>query len=177
MIDLQGIFRLDYVPPLGDSEWSPLLFLRNGPTMEGVNYILDAAFRGRSRPSQWYAGLISGSGYSGVSENDTMASHSGWTEFTNGGGSRKAWSGSGSPAGGLIGTTTLFTLGATGNIRGMFLTSEPTGVSGLLYSMAIDVNGGINVAPAGTYPGGIGYPPQVGGKISVTYNLRLRPRS
>ena len=176
MFDLQGTYRLDYIPPLAN-EGSPLLFLRNGPTIQGVNYLLDVAFRGRAQPTQWYAGLVSGSGYSGVSEDDTMVSHSGWNEFTNGGGSRRPWTGLASPSGGVVGTTTLFTLGAVGNIRGMFLTSEPTGTTGLLYSTAIDVNGGLDVAPAGTYPGGIGYPPQVGGRISVTYNLRLRPRS
>lgn len=175
MIDLQGIFEIGYTPPLGGPART-LLFLRNGPTLEGVNYLLDAAFRGRARPSQWFVGLISGAGYSAVSENDTMSSHSGWTEFTNGGILRRGWSPA-NAAGGLIGSTTNFTLGAAGNILGVFLTSQQVGSTGLLYSMAIDVNDGIDVAPAGTYPGGIGYPPQVGGVISVTYNLRLRPRS
>lgn len=176
MIDLQGTFRLEHIPPLGKPgrKWS--LLLRNGPTLEGVNYLLDAAFRGRARPSQWYCGLISGAGFSAISEDDTMASHGGWTEFTNGGASRRGWSPA-TAAGGLVGSTTNFTLGAEGTIVGVFLTSESLGSTGLLYSMATDVNGGIDVAPAGTYPGGTGYPAQVGSVISVTYNLRLRPRS
>ncbi len=175
MIDLQGVFLIEYTPP-GGGRPRALAAIRNGPTLEGVNYLLDAAFRGRARPSQWYCGLISGSGYGSISENDTMSSHAGWTEFTNGGSPRKVWAPA-SASGGLVGSTTNFTLAAVGDILGVFLTSESTGSAGLLYSTAIDVNGGITVAPAGTYPGGIGYPPQVGGTISITYNLRLRPRS
>lgn len=176
MIGLYGYFELTYTPPGGGRGWKRPLLLPNGPTLEGVNYLLDAAFRGRARPAQWYCGLISGSGFSAISQNDTLASHTGWTEFTNGGAARRPWVPA-AAAGGLVGSSVSFTLGATGSILGVFLASVSTGTSGLLYSMATDVSGGVTVAPAGTYPGGIGYPPQVGGVLAVTYNLRLTPRS
>lgn len=51
-------------------------------TNEGLNYLLNMAFHGTTLISDWYIGLISGSGFISVDVNDTMSSHPGWTECT-----------------------------------------------------------------------------------------------
>lgn len=54
----------------------------NASTVEGRNYLLNAAFRNSGTTANWYLGLIAEAGYSAVSAADTALSHSGWDEFT-----------------------------------------------------------------------------------------------
>jgi hypothetical protein len=57
----------------------------NDITNEGLEYLLnlmfydDSAFR---QITNWYIGLINNSGYTGVANTDTLASHTGWTAFS-----------------------------------------------------------------------------------------------
>src|SRR5262245_55073684 len=73
----------------------------NMSTVAGRNYMNDAAFRGATQDSTWFIGLIAGGDEVETSEDDTSASHAGWTEFTDyTGGARKAWSAASASAGG-----------------------------------------------------------------------------
>src|SRR5690606_19125557 len=50
-------------------------------TTAGKNHLLDVAFKAGSQITSWYVGLISGSSPT-IAGTDTLASHDGWTEFT-----------------------------------------------------------------------------------------------
>lgn len=162
MIDLTGVFRLEYTPLSGLARRRTLI-LRNDPTTEGVNYLLNTAFRGQAQSSGWRLGIISGSGFSAVSADDTLASHPGWTEHTSTSPQRPSWNPT--PAGGglMTGGTTFVISGPSALLKGVFLTSSNTiGGAGILYSTAVD--------PTGVTTGG-------GGFLSITYAVALRPRS
>lgn len=168
MIELCGVFRIEYDPPPGLPGWGGPLIIRNGPTTEGVNYLLETAFRGGSQVllPNWYLGIISGAGYSAIRASDTIASHSGWSEYSSFGGSpaRKKWNPTVAASGGLVSGGAIWTTtGPSALLRGVFLTSSPNvGDPGILYSTAVD--------PVGAFFGN-------GGQLRVTYDLRLRPRS
>lgn len=98
-------------------------------------------FTGSSYSATWYLGLITGPGVT-TNANDTMGSHSGWTEFTGYSQANRVTcsfgtastanpsviSNSGSPA--------AFSITSTGTIGGAFLTSNNTksGTTGILFS-------------------------------------------
>lgn len=48
---------------------------------EGLNYILDVFFGAVAKPSDLYVGLVSAENFTGFSDGDTAASHTGWEEF------------------------------------------------------------------------------------------------
>lgn len=113
----------------------------NAAVTVGLNYVLDTAFRNVAQLTTWYIGLMNNSGFTGVSSSDTMASHSGWGEFTGyTDGTRKAWSPPAASGGTLVNTSAVqFTNGgSTAQIKGMFLTSDNTksGTSGTLWATA-----------------------------------------
>jgi hypothetical protein len=98
-------------------------------------------FNSGTQVTTWYVGLITGPG-SGttIAAGDTLASHAGWTEFTNYTGNRKAAvfatattadpsviTNTASPAQFAI-------TGAGGTVAGAFLASVATGTSGVLFS-------------------------------------------
>lgn len=103
-------------------------YIKNGAATVGVNYVLNTAFRGTSQLSTWYCGIIAASGYSGVSVNDTMSSHSGWTELTGYSESvRQTWSPGAAAAGVIANSTAMaFTINATTTAQGIFIASSST---------------------------------------------------
>lgn len=110
----------------------------NGVTDEGVNEIFDVMFNSASQSTTWYIGLIDNASFTtGLSNSDTLASHSGWIENTNYSGNRKTWT-SGAAAARAItnGTSVDFTMSATVTIKGLFITNVNTGTSGKLWSTA-----------------------------------------
>jgi hypothetical protein len=108
---------------------------------EGLKDMNDKYFSGSAYTAAWYVGLITGpaSGTTFAAA-DTLASHGGWTEFSDYSGARKAAvfaaatladpsviTNSASPAS--------FTItGAGGVVAGAFLTSVNSGTSGVLFS-------------------------------------------
>lgn len=121
-----------------ESDWAPNLVVN-----EGLKDMNDKYFSGSTYTAAWYLGLITGPS-SGTTYNagDTLATHSGWTEFTDYSGSRKAVtfgaattadpsviSNSGSPAQFSI-------TGVGGTVAGAFLCSVASGTSGILFSEA-----------------------------------------
>lgn len=106
----------------------------------GRNAILNIMFCGATQLTQWYAGLISDSGYTGIAAADTMASHAGWTEFTDYSGNRPEWAPEDSSGEILINATPIeYTFTDAGTIKGYFLNSVNTigGTLGTLWSAAL----------------------------------------
>jgi hypothetical protein len=101
----------------------------NAATTEGVNYLLDAGFKGGTPITTWYFGLITG------------PSHPGWTENTDYSGDRKTWT-TGTIASGSLptGTAASFTFTSAGTVRGIFVTSIVTKstTTGTMWATAID---------------------------------------
>ena len=108
---------------------------------QGLKDMNDKYFTGVVYSAVWYLGLVTGPG-SGttIATGDTLASHAGWTEYTDYTGARKAV---------VFGAATLadpsvidntaspsaFSITAPGGtVAGAFLTSVPTGTSGILFS-------------------------------------------
>ncbi len=114
----------------------------NGAVFNGLNYMQAAAFKGGPQYSNWYIGLLDSAGYTGISNADTMAAHTGWVEFASYSASaRPAWL-TPAPASGVLASNaaTVFTFTATGTLRGMFLCSDATksGTAGILWATALE---------------------------------------
>ena len=115
--------------------------VENGITNQGKNKILDCMFNASSQiaAASWYAGLISNAGSPSLAAADTLASHAGWTEFTNYSGNRPAW-GQGAASGQAVTNASQFTFNitATGTLYGLLICSVNTGGTGsdILWSTA-----------------------------------------
>jgi hypothetical protein len=167
-LGLAGEFAIRYAPPPGAPGWAGPLVLANGPTTEGADYLLGAGFRGAARPGSWHLGLIDEAGFTALAAADTHASHPGWAEFTGVSGSaRPAWPVAAAAAGGQLagsGPATV-TLTASGSVRGAFLASQA----------AVGTGGGATIYA--TAAAAAARAVAAGGTLSITYTLRLVPRS
>ena len=134
-----GVYRVECVGADGKVKWaeeSSNLVVNQG-LQDMVAAYLDAA----TQTTVWYLGLITGPG-SGttIAAGDTLASHAGWTEFTNYTGNRKtATFGTATTADpSVIDNSASFAsfviIGAGGTVAGAFLASVATGTSGILFS-------------------------------------------
>jgi hypothetical protein len=108
-------------------------------TKAGADKVLDATFKTGLTTPAWYVGLINGT--PSYSTNDTMGSHSGWTEDTNYSESvRQTWT-PGSVSNQSVDNSAskaVFSINATTTIKGAFLVDNSTkgGSTGTLYSEA-----------------------------------------
>ena len=135
MLKLGGIFIVNH---LRDGELLDKYKFHNGVTGVGLNAILNIMFHGSTQASPWYIGLVDNSGYTSFSFNDTMSSHGGWSEFTDyAEAARETWD-EAAASGQVIGTTTAaeFNINATGDVKGIFITSSSTksGTAGTLWA-------------------------------------------
>jgi hypothetical protein len=111
----------------------------NGVTVVGKNHLLDVVFGNATPVTQvdpWYIGLINQSPTPVLDEGDTLASHSGWSEFTSySGGVRLEWDDS-DAASKVKGsdTTSDFTISASGEVHGILVASVSSGTSGILWA-------------------------------------------
>jgi hypothetical protein len=139
-LDLRGKFKVEH--------WrNGNLFknydFNNDITNEGKNLIFDVMFNSATQilNGSWYIGLISNSGYSALAAADTMASHSGWTEFTSYSQANRVGWGSIASASQTVTNTTpaTFDITGTGTVKGIFVTSNNTkgGTTGKLWSTAL----------------------------------------
>jgi len=113
----------------------------NGIVDVGLNHILDTQFNGGSQISTWYIGLVDNSGFSAFADADTLASHAGWSEFTSYTESnRVTWSSDAASSRSISNSSTAdFSINATGNVKGIFVSSnnvKTTGNTGTLWSTA-----------------------------------------
>ena len=113
----------------------------NGIVDEGMNHILDTQFHGSSQVTTWYIGLVDNSGFSTFADGDTLSSHAGWSEFTNYTESnRVTWQEDAASSRSISNSTTAdFSINATGNLKGVFVSSnnvKSTGNTGTLWATA-----------------------------------------
>ena len=134
-----GVFTIQCFGQDGKLKWeekNPNLVVN-----EGLQDMNDKYFAGVAYSAAWYLGLITGPG-SGttIAAGDTLASHAGWTEFTDYTGNRKAVTfGSATLADPSVidnsGAPNAFVITAPGGtVAGAFLASVATGSSGILFS-------------------------------------------
>lgn len=142
---LRGVFYCRILDPV-TGEVVEEFEIANAATTVGENSLLNVGFRGTTQITAWYVGLINGSGFGSVSSADTMASHSGWTEYTGYSESvRQTWSPGAAASGSIVNTTAMtFTNGGSpATIQGMFLASSATKseTASVLYSTAVESGG------------------------------------
>lgn len=119
----------------------------NGATTQGMNHVLDVAFRNQAQTATWYATIINNAAYSAVAVGDTAASHAGWAEWTGYNEAvRQTWSPAAASAGSIANTSAMtFTnnSGSTVTIRGVAIYSVNTkgATTGLLWATAIESSG------------------------------------
>ena len=106
----------------------------------GKTALLDSFFRNQTQPAAWYIGIIDNSGFTALAVGDTMASHSGWNEFTTYSQStRVAWGPDAASAASITnGTKATFDITGSGTLKGIFVNSVSTksGTTGTLWSTA-----------------------------------------
>jgi hypothetical protein len=160
-----GVYTIQCVGPDGQVKWE-----QNTPNLvvnQGLQDMNTTYFNSGTQVTTWYVGLITGPG-SGttIAAGDTLASHAGWTEFTNYTGNRKAAvfatattadpsviTNTASPAQFAI-------TGAGGTVAGAFLASVATGTSGVLFSASDFQSPGDRVVVSGD-------------SLNVTYTFSL----
>lgn len=160
----RGEYKVECFDADGNLKWSDTF--PNRVVNTGLQYMNTQTFTGSAYTAAWYLGLILGPG-SGVTvaATDTMASHPGWTESS-------AYSqvtrpqavfGSATLAdpSAIATTATSFSINATVNIAGAFLTTNNTkgGTAGVLFS-ASNFTGGDRLL-------------QSGDTLNVTYTFTL----
>ena len=113
----------------------------NGIVDVGLNHILEAEFNGGAQLDPWYIGLVDNATFGSFADADTMSSHAGWDEFTSYTESnRVTWAVDSATSRAISNSTTAdFSINATGNLKGIFVTSnnvKSTGNSGTLWATA-----------------------------------------
>lgn len=111
----------------------------NGVVNEGKDSILNVYFDAASQITLWYAGLINDPAT--LAAADTMASHAGWTEFTNYSEANRVTIAFDAAASQSIANSTTsadFNITASGTLHGIFVVSNNTksGTTGTLWSTA-----------------------------------------
>lgn len=113
----------------------------NGIVDVGLNNILDVQFHGVAATATWYIGLVDNAGWTAWSDADVLSSHGGWAESTNyTEGTRVAWTEGAASGRAMTNAATCdFSINATGNLKGIFISSnsvKSTGNTGTLWSTA-----------------------------------------
>lgn len=152
-VKLGGIFNVQCFDVDGNLKWEDTF--HNLVVNEGLQDLNNKYFKGVTYSAAWYLGLVTGPG-SGTTYNagDTLASHGGWTEFTDYTGNRKAVT-FGSPTladpsviNNTASPSSFVITGAGGTVAGAFLASVDTGTSGILFSEG-DFTGGDKIVASG----------------------------
>jgi hypothetical protein len=133
-----GVYHVQCFDKDGNLKWEDKA--HNLVVNQGLKDMNDKYFSGAAYTAAWYLGLVTGPG-SGTTfaAADTLASHAGWTEFTNYSGNRGAVTfGAATTADPSVITNpspVQFTItGAGGTVAGAFLASVNSGTSGILFS-------------------------------------------
>jgi hypothetical protein len=134
-----GVYKVQCVGADGHVKWEEEM--HNLVVNEGLQSMVSVYLDAATQITTWYIGLITGPG-SGttIAAADTLASHSGWTEFTDYSGNRKtATFGTATTADPSVidnsGSPASFSItGSGGTVAGAFLASVDTGTSGTLFS-------------------------------------------
>ena len=138
-IGFKGRFRVEHRDKGGDLKG--IYDFPNGIVDVGLNHILDVEFNGTTQITTWYIGAVDNVGFSAFADADTLASHSGWTENTNyTEANRVTWNSDAAASRSITnGNTSDFSINASGNLKGIFVSSnnvKSTGNTGTLWSTA-----------------------------------------
>jgi hypothetical protein len=136
-----GVYHVQCLDKDGNLKWEDSM--HNLVVNEGLQNMNTQYFKGSSYTAAFYLGLVTGPG-SGTTyaAADTLASHAGWTEYTDYSGSRKAVTfGTATTADPSVisnsASPSSFTIsGAGGVVAGAFLCTVASGTSGVLFSEA-----------------------------------------
>lgn len=136
-----GVFHVQCLDKDGNLKWEDQM--HNLVVNQGLQDMNTNYFKGSTYTAAFFLGLITGPG-SGTTYNavDTLASHGGWTEYTDYAGSRKAVTfGTATTADPSVisnsASPSSFTIsGAGGTVAGAFLCTVASGTSGVLFSEA-----------------------------------------
>jgi hypothetical protein len=134
-----GVFTVQCHDQDGNLKWEAAV--PNLVVNEGLQNMNTQFFKGSAYTAAWYMGLITGPGSGAtIAAADTLASHSGWTEFTNYSGNRPAITfGTASTADPSVisnsSNPSSFSISSSGGVvAGAFICSVTTGTSGVLFS-------------------------------------------
>lgn len=138
-LGLKGLFVIEHRN--SDDNLKAVHVAPNGIVDVGLNHILDTQFNGGAQISTWYIGLVDNSGFSAFADADTLSSHGGWSESTNyTEANRVTWQSDAASSRAVSNSTTAdFSVNATGNLKGIFISSnnvKSTGNTGTLWSTA-----------------------------------------
>lgn len=138
-LKLKGAFKVEHRDI--DGELKGVYEFPNGIVDEGLNSILDVQFHAASQITTWYIGLVDNSGWTAFADADVLGSHAGWVENTDfSEGNRVTYAEDAAASRSITNTTTAdFSVNATGNIKGIFVSSnnvKSTGNTGTLWSTA-----------------------------------------
>lgn len=149
-----GVFHVQCFDKDGNLKWEDQM--HNLVVNQGLQDMNTQYFKGSAYTAAFYLGLVTGPGSSTTyAAADTLASHAGWTEFTNYSGSRKAVTfGTATTADpsviGNSGSPAQFSItGGGGTVAGAFLCTVASGTSGVLFSEADFQSPGDRVVVAG----------------------------
>ena len=149
-----GVFHFQCFDKDGNLKWEEST--NNLVVNTGLQDMNAKYFAGSSYTAAWYLGLITGPGSStSYSASDTLASHAGWTEYSDYSGARKALTfGTATTADPSVidnsASVAQFTIsGAGGTVAGAFLATVSSGTSGTLFSEADFQSPGDRVVVAG----------------------------
>lgn len=135
-----GVFHVQCVDKDGNLKWETSM--HNLVVNEGLQDMNTQYFKGSTYTAAFYLGLVEGPGSAtAYAAADTLASHAGWTEFTDYSGSRKSITfGTASTADPSVisnsGSPSSFAITGTGTVAGAFVCTVASGTSGVLFSEA-----------------------------------------
>jgi hypothetical protein len=136
-----GVFHVQCVDKDGNVKWEESV--HNLVVNEGLQEMNNKFFAGSNYTAALYLGLIEGPGAGNTyAAADTLASHAGWTEFSNYTGARKlvtfgaATLADPSVIGNGAAPSSFAISGMGGVVAGAFLTTVDSGTSGILFSEA-----------------------------------------
>jgi hypothetical protein len=135
-----GVYRVQCLDKDGNLKWQA--GMHNLVVSQGLQDMNAKYFKGASYTAAFYVGLITGpASATSYAAADTLASHAGWTEFTDYSGSRKAVTfGTATTATPSVidstGAPSSFSITGSGVIAGAFICTVASGTSGILFSEA-----------------------------------------
>jgi hypothetical protein len=128
---IAGFFTFECFDKDGNLKWSEKT--DNLVVNVGLQKALDDTLLGGTQDSTWWLGLTDGSAT--FAAGDTMASHSGWTEFDEYTGNRKTYTATrSSQTVSNSASAASFAINASGTVGGGFLNTDETGTAGTLFS-------------------------------------------
>lgn len=148
-----GVFTVTCFDKDGNLKWEETS--HNLVVNEGLRDMNTKYFAGSAYTATWYLGLVTGPGSGNTyAAADTLASHAGWTEYTDYTGNRQAITFNSitlaDPSVASNNSAVQFIIsGSGGTVAGAFLTNVATGTSGVLFSVSNFTSPGDRVVVSG----------------------------